>query len=55
MTSGNIDVHALIEKLQDILKFLDENEFAIPAIKVEEAINALQQIQTDQSAGKKTD
>ena len=55
MTCGNIDVHALNEKLQDILKFLDDNEFAIPAIKVEEAINALKQIQLDASAATKRD
>ena len=55
MTCGNIDVHALIEKLQDILKFLDDNELAIPAIKVEEAINALKQIQSDASAATKRD
>lgn len=55
MTSRDIDVHALIEKLQDILKFLDDNEFAIPAIKVEEAINALKQIQANGSAGTKRD
>ena len=55
MTSRNIDVHALIEKLQDILKFLDDNELAIPAIKVEEAINALKQIQLDASAATKRD
>ena len=55
MTSRNIDVHALIEKLQDILKFLDDNELAIPAIKVEEAINALKQIQSDASAATKRD
>ena len=55
MTSRNIDLHAQIEKLQDILKFLDDNELAIPAIKVEEAINALKQIQSDASAATKRD
>lgn len=32
----------LIAKLHEMLKFLDENELAVPALKVEEAINALQ-------------
>jgi hypothetical protein len=49
MTSGNINVLALIEKLQDVLDFLDENDLAIPAIKVEEAINALKQVALDKS------
>ncbi len=31
----------LIEKLEEVLDFLDENELAIPAIKVEEAIHLL--------------
>jgi len=47
ITNRNIDVHRLIEKLHDVLNFLDENNLAIPAIKVEEAINALKMIETD--------
>ncbi len=31
----------LIEKLEEVLNILDENELAIPAIKVEEAIELL--------------
>ncbi len=31
----------LITRLHEILRFLDENELAVPAIKVEEAINAI--------------
>ncbi|MEH6660842.1 MAG: hypothetical protein V7679_04250 [Parasphingorhabdus sp.] len=37
-------MHRLIEKLHDVLIFLDENNLAIPAIKVEEAINALEML-----------
>ncbi len=53
MKSGNIDVRALIEKLQDVLNFLDQNDLAVPAIKVEEAINALKQIESDASEATK--
>lgn len=53
MKSGNIDVRALIEKLQDVLNFLDKNDLAVPAIKVEEAINALKQIESDASEATK--
>tara|TARA_R110000824_G_scaffold211072_3_gene397030 strand:- start:13691 stop:13861 length:171 start_codon:yes stop_codon:yes gene_type:complete len=49
MTDGNINVRNLIKKLQDVLTFLDENDLAIPAIKVEEAINALRQVELDSS------
>ncbi len=45
--NGNIDVHKLIEKLKDVLDFLDENNLAIPAIKVEEAINALKAVEIE--------
>tara|TARA_R110000824_G_scaffold400258_1_gene607389 strand:- start:578 stop:760 length:183 start_codon:yes stop_codon:yes gene_type:complete len=55
MKSRDIDVHALIEKLQDVLDFLDENDLAIPAIKIEEAINALKQLALDHSGTKKRD
>lgn len=40
-------MHRLIEKLHDVLNFLDENGLAIPAIKVEEAINALKMLEID--------
>lgn len=50
MTGGNIDVDPLVEKLRDVLGFLDDNDLAIPAIKIEEAINALKQAETDKSA-----
>jgi hypothetical protein len=55
MNSGNIDVRALIEKLNDVLSFLDENDLAVPAIKVEEAINALKQIESGDSETTKRD
>jgi len=40
-------VHKLIEKLHDVLDFLDENNLAIPAIKVEEAITALKLVEEE--------
>lgn len=49
VTNGNINVRRLIEKLHDVLNFLDENNLAIPAIKVEEAINALKIIESENS------
>ena len=49
MNKGNSDVHFLIEKLQAVLGFLDEKNFAVPAIKIVEAINALKQGPTDHS------
>lgn len=55
MNSGKIDVRALIEKLKDVLSFLDENDLAVPAIKVEEAINALKQIESGDSETTKRD
>jgi hypothetical protein len=42
-------VHVLIEKLEGALDYLDENDLAVPAIKVEEAINALRYIPADDS------
>ncbi|VWX58492.1 conserved hypothetical protein [Sphingorhabdus sp. 109] len=35
---------SLVEKLQEVLNFLDENDLSIAAIKVEEAIDALEDI-----------
>lgn len=49
MTGGNIDVDALIERLQNILNFLDEQDLAIAAIKIEEAINSLKRLEPDAS------
>ncbi|ATW04301.1 hypothetical protein C8024_12710 [Sphingopyxis sp. BSNA05] len=55
ITNRNIDVHRLIEKLHDVLNFLDENNLAIPAIKVEEAINALEMIESENPNSPKPD
>jgi len=55
ITNGNIDVHRVIEKLQDVLNFLDENNLAIPAIKVEEAIYALEMLEMENSETLKQD
>ncbi|MEH6789185.1 hypothetical protein [Parasphingorhabdus sp.] len=35
----------LIDKLEKVLGFLDDNELAVPAIKVEEAIQILKDIE----------
>ena len=43
MSNSKIDILNLVERLEGILARLDENGHAIAAIKVEEAINALQQ------------
>ncbi|WP_164089184.1 MULTISPECIES: hypothetical protein [Sphingomonadaceae] len=48
-------MHRLIEKLHDVLNFLDENNLAIPAIKVEEAINALEMIESENPNSPKPD
>lgn len=48
-------MHRLIEKLHDVLNFLDENDLAIPAIKVEEAINALKMLEIDNPDSSKPD
>lgn len=42
-------MHRLIEKLESVLNFLDENDQAIPAIKIEEAIHALKQVELDEA------
>ncbi|ASK87020.1 hypothetical protein SPHFLASMR4Y_00228 [Sphingorhabdus sp. SMR4y] len=44
----NMEVHKLIEKLQGILNFLDENDLPIPAIKIDAAINALEETETEE-------
>tara|TARA_R110002033_G_scaffold46726_1_gene91527 strand:- start:2590 stop:2772 length:183 start_codon:yes stop_codon:yes gene_type:complete len=49
MKKGNSDVHFVIEKLQAVLGFLDEKDFSVPAIKIDEAINALKQSSSDSS------
>ncbi|WP_186266004.1 hypothetical protein [Sphingorhabdus sp. SMR4y] len=41
-------MHKLIEKLQGILNFLDENDLPIPAIKIDAAINALEETETEE-------
>lgn len=46
MENSDIEVVSLIKKLEDILTILDDIGLAIPAIKVEEAIAALKQIDT---------
>ncbi|MEP0074321.1 MAG: hypothetical protein ABJP02_10135 [Parasphingorhabdus sp.] len=43
MSNSQIDVLNLIEKLRNILMILDKNDHPIAAIKVEEAINVLEQ------------
>ena len=55
ITNRNIDLHRLIEKLHDVLIFLDENNLAIPAIKVEEAINALKMLEMDKPESSRPD
>ena len=50
MTNGDIDVRALIDKLGDVLDCLDDNDLAVPAIKIEEAIIALKQQESDKPA-----
>ena len=55
ITNRNIDLHRLIEKLHDVLNFLDENNLAIPAIKVEEAINALKMLEMDKPESSRPD
>jgi len=41
MNNNNVDILSLVHSLKDILAQLDEYGFAMPAIKVEEAILAL--------------
>lgn len=48
MKNSEDDMLNLIERLEEILSILDENGHAIPAIKVEEAINALRQVEQEQ-------
>ncbi len=55
MKSDDINMYPLIDKLQDVLDSLDENDLAIPAIKIQEAINGLKQLALDSSEVKKPD
>ncbi len=48
MKNSSDDILNLIERLQEILVMLDEDGHAIPAIRVEEAINVLRQDREDQ-------
>ena len=49
MNSAGMDLRTIIEMLENALRLLDKNGFAIPAIKIEEAINALKQIERENS------
>ena len=49
MNNGDMDARVIIEALENALRLLDKNGFAIPAIKIEEAINALKQIEHENS------
>lgn len=42
MSNSDVDMLDLVEKLENVLSLLDEGGHALAAIKVEEAINALQ-------------
>ena len=53
MKSDDINMYPLIDKLQDVLDSLDKNDLAIPAIKVQEAINGLKQLALDSSEAEK--
>lgn len=55
MKSDDINMYPLIDKLQDVLDSLDENDLAITAIKIQEAINGLKQLALDSSEVKKPD
>lgn len=43
MKNNSDDILNLVERLEEILFMLDEDGHAIPAIRVEEAINVLRQ------------
>ncbi len=45
MSNREIDMLSLVTRLEKILSALDENGYSIAAIKVEEAINALERAQ----------
>lgn len=49
MSGGKLNAGELIAKLEKILIYLDENGLAIAAIKIEEAISALQQVKFESS------
>ncbi len=48
-TEAYIAVQKLIEELEKVLSVLDELELALPAIKVEEAINILKGLEASSS------
>lgn len=45
MKTDKVDMHDLIKKLDGILSILDGSGHSIAAIKIEEAINALQRLE----------
>lgn len=50
MQTDNADIEGLIKRLSEILSILDDKGHPIAAIKIEEAINSLQQPQdTDET------
>jgi hypothetical protein len=52
MQTDNADIEGLIKRLSEILSILDDKGHPIAAIKIEEAINSLQQpLNTDETPG----
>ncbi|MFK7843129.1 MAG: hypothetical protein AB8B54_12760 [Sphingorhabdus sp.] len=49
MMNEDVNVHGLIENLKDVLQYFDANDLSIPAIKIEEAINALKQAELEKT------
>lgn len=45
MNQNDEEISALVEKLKAVLSLLDKDGYSLPAIKVEEAILALQQVE----------
>ncbi len=45
MNQNDEEIPALVEKLKGVLSLLDKDGYSLPAIKVEEAILALQQVE----------
>ena len=44
MNDSNKEIHELVQKLEHVLSLLDESGYSLPAIKVEEALSALRQL-----------